>query len=168
MQALRGGHARADLNTFYHLARCLLVKRESEYDNYDRAFASFFGGIEATPDVSEELLEWLENPVLPDISDEDREKMRAFDLDELAARFRELLEEQKDATTAATAGLAPAARPPSATAANIPRACASSVAGVEGQRCKSPTPGGIAICVRDRILDTRQIGSGAAPLEAAG
>jgi hypothetical protein len=96
MQALRGGHARANLNTFYHLARCLLVKRESEYDNYDRAFASFFGGIEATPDVSEELLKWLKNPVLPEISDEDRAKMRAFDLDELAARFRELLEQQKE------------------------------------------------------------------------
>ena len=36
------------------------------------------------------------NPILPEISDEDREKMRAFDLDELASRFRELLEEQKE------------------------------------------------------------------------
>ena len=72
MQALAEGHARADLNTFYHLARCLLVKRESEFDTYDRAFASFFAGIEATTEISDELLEWLENPVLPKISDEDR------------------------------------------------------------------------------------------------
>ncbi len=96
MQALGGGHARGDLNTFYHLARCLLVKRESDYDAYDRAFASFFADIEAAPDVSDELLEWLKNPILPEISDEDRQKMKAFDLDELAARFRELLEEQKE------------------------------------------------------------------------
>lgn len=96
MQALRGGHARADLNTFYHLARCLLVKRESDYDAYDRAFAAFFGDIEAAPDVCEELLAWLANPILPQISDEDRAKMREFDLDELASRFRELLEEQKE------------------------------------------------------------------------
>jgi hypothetical protein len=96
MQALAAGHARADLNTFYHLARCLLVKRESDYDTYDRAFASFFAGIEARADISEELLRWLENPKLPEISEEDRRKMQAFDLDELASRFRELLEEQKE------------------------------------------------------------------------
>ena len=52
MQALVQGHARADLNTFYHLARSLLVKRESDYDTYDRAFASFFAGIE-TRDISD-------------------------------------------------------------------------------------------------------------------
>ena len=39
MQALCAGHARADLNVFYHLARCLLVKRESDYDTYDRSKA---------------------------------------------------------------------------------------------------------------------------------
>src|SRR5262245_39121410 len=96
MQALGGGHARADLNTFYHLARCLLIKRESDYDTYDRAFASFFAGIEATPDLSEELLAWLANPILPEISAADRKKLRAFDLNELVSRFRELLEEQKE------------------------------------------------------------------------
>ena len=79
MQALGEGYARADLNTFYHLARCLLVKRESDYDTYDRAFVSFFGEIEATADIREELLQWLANPILPEISDEDRKKMRAFE-----------------------------------------------------------------------------------------
>lgn len=95
MQALRAGHARADLGTFYHLARCLLVKRESDYDTYDRAFASFFGDIEAT-ELSNELLDWLKNPVLPEISDEERARLQAFDLDELAAKFRERLAEQKE------------------------------------------------------------------------
>lgn len=96
MQALSAGHARADLNTFYHLARCLLVKRETDYDSYDRAFASFFGDLETTPNLSDELLAWLENPVLPEISEEDRAKLRAFDFDELNDRFRQLLEEQKE------------------------------------------------------------------------
>jgi hypothetical protein len=95
MHALAEGHARGDLNTFYHLARCLLVKRESDYDSYDRAFASFFGDIERA-EISDELLQWLENPVLPKISDEDRAMLKAFDLDELDARFRKLLEEQKE------------------------------------------------------------------------
>jgi uncharacterized protein with von Willebrand factor type A (vWA) domain len=96
VQALAQGHARGDLNTFYHLARCLLVKRESDYDTYDRAFASFFAGIEAEVNLSDELLKWLENPKLPAISDEDRKKLQEFNLDELESRFRELLEEQKE------------------------------------------------------------------------
>ncbi|MGD9646686.1 MAG: VWA domain-containing protein [Pirellulales bacterium] len=95
MRALEAGHARGDLNTFYHLARCLLVKRESDYDTYDRAFASFFSGIEGTA-LSDELLDWLRDPVLPEISDEDRAKLRSFDLDELDARFRKLLAEQRE------------------------------------------------------------------------
>jgi uncharacterized protein with von Willebrand factor type A (vWA) domain len=96
MRALAEGHARADLNTFYHLARCLLVKRESDFDAYDRAFASYFAGIESTVNLSDELLDWLENPVLPNISDEDRQSMQIFDLDQLAERFRDLLERQKE------------------------------------------------------------------------
>ena len=46
--------------------------------------------------LSEELIAWLKNPILPEISDEDRAKLRAFDLDELSSRFRQLLEEQKE------------------------------------------------------------------------
>jgi len=96
MQALAAGHARADLNTFYHLARCLLVKREADFDAYDRAFASFFAGIESSVDISQQLLDWLDNPIMPNISEADRAKMQVFDLDELAARFRDLLERQKE------------------------------------------------------------------------
>ncbi|MFO0945537.1 MAG: VWA domain-containing protein [Planctomycetota bacterium] len=96
MQALYDGHAKANLDTFYHLARCLLIKRESDFDNYDRAFASFFSGIEAMPDLTDQLLDLLKNPILPQISEEDRKRLKAFDLDELTARFRELLEEQKE------------------------------------------------------------------------
>ena len=96
MQALAGGHGRADLGVFYHLARSLLVKRESDYDIYDRGFASYFRGIEYQIDLDDELLEWLKDPIFPDISDEDREKLKAFDLDELNQRFRDILEEQKE------------------------------------------------------------------------
>ncbi len=96
VQALASGHARANLNTFYHLARALLVKRETDYDTYDRAFASYFSGIESQLDISDELLKWLEDPVLPQLSDEDRAKLEAFDLDELQRRFRDLLREQTE------------------------------------------------------------------------
>ena len=39
MAALVRGFDRANLSTFYTLARALLVKREGQYDAFDRAFA---------------------------------------------------------------------------------------------------------------------------------
>jgi uncharacterized protein with von Willebrand factor type A (vWA) domain len=158
VQALCGGHARADLNTFYHLARCLLVKRESDYDSYDRAFASFFGGIEASADASEKLLEWLENPILPDISDEDREKMRVFDLDELAARFRELLAEQKERHDGGNRWIGTGGTSPFGHGGEHPTGIR--VGGSGGGRSAVQVAGSRRYrnLRSDRILDTRQIG----------
>jgi hypothetical protein len=96
MRALAGGHSRADLSVFYHLARALLVKRESDYDTYDRSFASFFMGLEDHFNVDDELVQWLSNPILPEISDEDRAKLEALSLDDLRQKFLERLAEQKE------------------------------------------------------------------------
>lgn len=158
MQALSGGHARADLNTFYHLARCLLVKRESEYDAYDRAFASFFAGIEATTDLSEKLLDWLENPILPNISDEDREKMQAFDLDELSSRFRDLLEEQKERHDGGNRWIGTGGTSPFGHGGEHPSGLR--VGGAGGGRSAVQVAGSRRYrnLRSDRILDTRQIG----------
>ncbi len=96
IRALAEGHSRADFNTFYRLARCLLVKRESDYDAYDRAFASFFKDIEDEINISDELLQWLQDPILPQLGEEDLAKLSEFDLDELKERFKDLLEEQNE------------------------------------------------------------------------
>ena len=65
MESLARGYAHASLETFYELARALLVKREAQYDVYDQVFASVFKGVPARFDVDDELLKWLENPLLP-------------------------------------------------------------------------------------------------------
>ncbi len=150
--------ARADLNTFYHLARCLLIKRESEYDTYDRAFASFFCGIESTPDISDELLEWLKNPILPEISEEDRKKLRAFDLDELARRFRELLEEQKERHDGGNRWIGTGGTSPFGHGGEHPTGVR--VGGAGGGRSAVQVAGSRRFrnLRSDRILDTRQIG----------
>ncbi len=96
MKALCQGHSRADLTSFYHLARALLVKRETDFDIYDRAFASFFHGVSDHFVVDEELLKWLENPKLPEITDEQRAQIEALDLDELRELFLERLAEQDE------------------------------------------------------------------------
>ena len=158
MQALCGGHARGDLNTFYHLARALLVKRESEYDTYDRAFASYFAGIESTIDISDELLQWLENPKLPAISDEDRAKLKAFDLDELASRFRELLEEQKERHDGGNRWIGTGGTSPFGHGGEHPSGIR--VGGSGGGRSAVQVAGSRRFrnLRSDRILDTRQIG----------
>ncbi len=97
MQALAAGHERANLETFYQVARAVLVKRETQYDLYDRLFAEFFHGLEGHFQLDDELLRWLENPVLPrELTAEERAALAALDLDELRRRFAERLREQKE------------------------------------------------------------------------
>ncbi len=96
-RALAEGHARANLSVFYHLARALLVKNETLYDLYDRAFVDYFRGVERQFNLSEELLSWLEDPVLPrELTPEELAAIRAFELDELREKFLERLREQTE------------------------------------------------------------------------
>lgn len=96
MRAMAAGLVRADLAVFYHLARALLIKRETQYDLYDQAFAEYFEGLERQFDVSDELLEWLQDPKLPrELSEEEKQMLKALDLEELRKQFEERLAEQK-------------------------------------------------------------------------
>ena len=158
MKALVLGHSRADLSAFYHLARCLLVKRESDYDVYDRAFAVFFRDIEHDLDITEELLEWLEEPIIPNISDEERARLAELELDELLKRFRDLLEEQDERHDGGNRWIGTGGTSPFGHGGEHP----------SGLRVGGEGGGGTAVQVAesrqfrnlrsDRILDTRQIG----------
>src|SRR5439155_4129 len=63
-QALALELHRGILDGFYEVARALCVHREQDLDAFDRAFAHHFRGV---PDealaLTDELLEWLEQPV---------------------------------------------------------------------------------------------------------
>ena len=159
LQALAEGHARSDLNVFYHLARAVLVKRESQYDLYDQAFAEFFRDVEQQFDINEELLEWLSNPVLPrELSDEERAALEALDLDELRKRFEERLQEQKERHDGGSRWIGTGGTSPFGYGGTNPA----------GIRVGGPGGGRSAVQIAserrfknlrsDRILDTRQIG----------
>lgn len=97
VEALARGHARCSLGVFYHLARAVLVKNESQFDSYDQAFAAFFHDVDMQFDLDDELLSWLENPVMPrELTAEERERLRAMDLDTLREAFEKRLREQKE------------------------------------------------------------------------
>lgn len=99
LEALSKHVAVFSLDDFYHLARVTLVKDESQYDRFDRAFAAYFKGIEA---LTGELLgsipeEWLRKQADKLLTDEEKAKIKALGgLDELLETLRKRLEEQKE------------------------------------------------------------------------
>ncbi|MBN2467925.1 MAG: VWA domain-containing protein [Deltaproteobacteria bacterium] len=98
MDALSRGYAWSDLTDFYFLARSVLVKSESYFDQYDLAFREFFQSIETPPEIRDEVLEWLRNPLnrLP-LTPEELAEMDLMDIDELLRLFEQRLREQSEA-----------------------------------------------------------------------
>lgn len=159
MKALAIGHSRADLHVFYNLARCLMVKREADFDNYDRAFASFFMGVENHFDISDELLEWLSKPELPrELTEEERAKLEALDLDELRERFKELLEEQKERHDGGNRWIGTGGMSPFGHGGEHPTGVRIGGAGGGRSAVQVATDRRFRNLRSDRILDTRQIG----------
>ncbi len=97
MEALSRGMAHSSLTGFYYLARAVLVKSETYYDRYDLAFYNYFRGVETPPELTERVLEWLENALPPRyLTPEEREQFNEWDLDELRRRLEERLQEQTE------------------------------------------------------------------------
>jgi len=99
LEALSKHVAIFSMQDFYHLSRAALVKDESQFDRFDRAFAAYFKGVEA---VTGELFsqipeEWLRKMADRHFSDEDKAKIQAMGgLDQLMETLRQRLEEQKE------------------------------------------------------------------------
>ena len=86
------------MDDFYHLARTTLVKDETQFDRFDRAFAAYFKGVEAvTADLFGQIPEeWLRREAQRLFTDEEKEKINALGgLDKLMEELKKRLEEQK-------------------------------------------------------------------------
>ncbi|MBL7209604.1 MAG: VWA domain-containing protein [Dehalococcoidia bacterium] len=96
MEALSRGYI-SSLNDFYYLARAILVKSEAYYDQYDVAFQEYFKGIEAPPEIMEQVLDWLKDPINRMLlSDEERALLDSMELDELLRELEKRLKEQTE------------------------------------------------------------------------
>lgn len=96
MEALNG-NCITNLDEFYYLARAILVKSEAHYDHYDVAFQEYFKGIEGPMDISEQVLEWLKDPLnRMTLTEEDRILFDNMDLDELIKELEKRLKEQTE------------------------------------------------------------------------
>ena len=159
MKALCGGYARSNLTVFYNLSRALLVKREADFDTFDRAFATYFADVSDIFDVTDEILEWLANPELPrELSEKERKALEALGFEDLLATFRKRLEEQDERHDGGSKWIGTGGTSPFGHGGEHP----------EGIRIGGGGGGRTAVQIasarrfrnlrNDRILDTRQIG----------
>ncbi|MGV8804554.1 MAG: vWA domain-containing protein [Polaromonas sp.] len=84
------------IDDFYYLSRTVLVKDEKHYDKFDRAFASYFKGVETMTDFTQDIpLEWLRKNLELELSAEDKAKIEKMGWDELMETLKKRFEEQK-------------------------------------------------------------------------
>ncbi|MFT5939242.1 MAG: hypothetical protein ACI8R9_001355, partial [Paraglaciecola sp.] len=97
LKALELGVVFANLEDFYFLARLCMVKDESQYDNFDRAFADYFDGVQSIDLFGQDIPdEWLRKEIERHFSDEEKAKIKALGgLDELLKTLKERLAEQE-------------------------------------------------------------------------
>ena len=159
MRAMGEGHSRADLSHFYHLARALLIKRETQYDLYDQAFAEHFRGLEHHFDITDEVLQWLSDPELPkDLSPEELEALKALDLDELRKQFEERLKEQEEAHHGGSRWIGTGGTSPFGHNGTHPSGIRVGGSGRNRSAVQVATDRRFKNLRSDRVIDTRQIG----------
>jgi len=96
MEALSQGYI-SNLDEFYHLARAILVKSETYYDQYDIAFGEYFKGIETPAEITEQVLEWLKDPINRMVlTAEEQALFESMDFDELLRELEKRLKEQTE------------------------------------------------------------------------
>jgi len=96
LEALKSGLIGPSVDEFYHLARLTLVKDETQFDKFDRAFGAYFKGVELVADFTKELpLEWLKKTLERELSPEQKAAIEKMGWDELMDTLKKRLEEQK-------------------------------------------------------------------------
>ncbi|WP_335990342.1 vWA domain-containing protein [Pseudoalteromonas sp. CH_XMU1449-3] len=102
INALKQGVIFADVDAFYYLARTIMVKDETHFDRFDKAFADYFSGV-ADLDLLESLKQqhdlpndWLRKEFEKHLSEEEKAQLQAMGgLDKLMETLKQRLEEQK-------------------------------------------------------------------------
>ena len=98
LEALQKGVIGSSVEDFYYLARTTMVKDESNFDKFDRAFSEFWDGVEAIPGIEAQIpLEWLLKQAELTLSDEEKKMIEALGgWEKLMETLKKRLEEQKE------------------------------------------------------------------------
>lgn len=86
-----------DIDKFYQLARIVMIKDESQYDKFDRAFADYFQGISSIDLFDKDIPDdWLRKELEKFLSEEEKAQLEALgSLDELLDTLQQRLKEQE-------------------------------------------------------------------------
>jgi uncharacterized protein with von Willebrand factor type A (vWA) domain len=96
LEALQKHVAGHSIDDFYFLSRACLVKDESNYDKFDKAFGEYFRGVEKIPGLEAEIPEdWLRLMAKKHLTPEEKAKLQALGWDKLMEEFKKRLQEQK-------------------------------------------------------------------------
>jgi len=95
LEALRRGVIGPSLDEFYFLARATLVKDETHYDRFDRAFGAFFKDAGTSLDFAREIPEeWFRDALRREFSAAELARIEKLGWDKLMDELRKRLEEQ--------------------------------------------------------------------------
>ena len=102
IEALDKGLCTSSLTQFYYVSRMILVKSETDYDKFDRAFEETFKGIRSENEVTKAMLRWLDKSEMVDmVSEQDRYRMNEqdglfhdLDKDDIESKFKQRLRDQ--------------------------------------------------------------------------
>ncbi|SBT05834.1 VWA containing CoxE family protein [Candidatus Accumulibacter aalborgensis] len=97
LEALQQHVIEHSIDDFYVLSRAMLVKDETNFDKFDRAFGEYFKGVEALPGMDVMIPEeWLKQAVKKHLTDAERAKLEKLGWDKLMETFKQRLAEQKE------------------------------------------------------------------------
>jgi uncharacterized protein len=98
IEALEKGVISTNLDDFYYLARTTLVKDETHFDKFDKAFADYFKGVKALDDLFTDIPEdWLKKLAEKFLTEEEKAEIAALGgFDKLMETLKKRLEEQKE------------------------------------------------------------------------
>ena len=97
LEGLKEGVIDNSVDQFYYLARTSLVKDETQFDKFDRAFAAYFKGVELLTDFTKEVpLDWLRKTLEFELSPEEKAAIEKMGWDELMETLKKRFEEQKE------------------------------------------------------------------------
>lgn len=96
IEALKAGVIGPSVDEFYYLSRTTLVKDETQFDKFDRAFGAYFKGVELVTDFTQDIpLEWLKKTLERELTPEQKAAIEKMGWDELMETLKKRLEEQK-------------------------------------------------------------------------
>jgi uncharacterized protein with von Willebrand factor type A (vWA) domain len=97
LEAMQKNVISPNIDDFYYLSRITLVKDEANYDKFDKAFGSYFKGIETIFEKNPEIpLDWLMKRMQRELTPEQKAALEKFGYDKLMDRLKELLKEQHE------------------------------------------------------------------------